>query len=410
MPGAYRSSQWGQRQDLGLLQLIRSKFRSIMRSAEYLNEQLMEQLLPATTSSWSENSSSSLPFGPSESPDSTEWQMIHTIIPPYIFVLSLLGLLLNGFVLVVFVAHKDRLTVAEIYLSNLALADFLLLCGLPFWAMYILNRFNWSYGDALCKLVNSNIVINFYTSIYTLVMIGIDRYLALVKTMKARWLRRTLYAKIVCFILWLLGLFLSLPTIIHRKVKFIEEYNTTSCVLDYAHGSSWKLAHQIVMNMLGFVFPLLVIVFSSWNIIKALARRMENSTFHDFNDTKATVLIYAVMLLFLLCWGPFQVFTFLDTLCDVKVLDRTLWSHTLSVGDQVSVYLAFLNSMLNPLLYVFSGQYFKRKVNAIYRRTRHQRRGSDMTTYQRSVVSTFVNRTEQIRAVVIFSPKDQIGL
>ncbi|XP_012723234.3 B1 bradykinin receptor [Fundulus heteroclitus] len=374
-----------------------------------LELKLMEQIVSSTTASVGSEESSFLPFGPSKSPDSTEWEMIQTIIPPYILALSLLGLLLNSFVLAVFVAHKDRLTVAEIYLSNLALADFLLLCGLPFWAMYILDEFNWSYGDALCKLTTSNIVINFYTSIYSLVMISVDRYLALVKTMKARWLRRTLYAKIMCFVLWLLGLFLSLPTIIHRKVKFFEEYNTTSCILDYAHGSAWKLAHQILMNVLGFMLPILFIVFSSWNIIRALARRKENAAFHDFNDAKATVLVYAVTLLFLLCWAPFQVFTLLDTLCDLEVLDVELWSHTLDIGGQVSVYLAFLNSMLNPLLYVFSGQYFRRKVCAIYRRARHQRRGSDMTTFQRSVVSTYVNRTEQIRPVVIFSPKDQIG-
>eukprot|EP00064_Thunnus_orientalis_P020609 superscaffoldBa00005757_g20750 len=228
--------------------------------------------LVSVTPLWFENSSASLPSGPSESPVSAVWEIVHTIIPPYIFTLSLLGLLFNGFVLGVFLTHKDQLTVAEIYLSNLALADFILLCGLPFWAMYIRNDFNWAYGDALCKLVNSLIIINFYTSIYTLVMISVDRYLALVKTMKARWLRRTLYAKVICFFLWLLGFLLSMPVIFHRKV-----------------------------------------------------------------------------------------FTFLDTLCDVHVLDERLWAHTLDIGGQFSAYLAFLNSALNPLLYVFSGQYFRRK-------------------------------------------------
>ncbi|KAK9533823.1 hypothetical protein VZT92_008917 [Zoarces viviparus] len=188
-----------------------------------------------------------------------------------------MGLLFNSFVLAVFFAHKDRLTVAEIYSSNLALADFILLCGLPFWAMNILNDVNWPYGDALCKLVNS---INFYTSIYTLVMISVDRYLALVKTMKARSLRRTLYAKVICSITWILAAILSMPTMVHRKVKFIKEFETMS------------------------------------------------------------------------------------------------W------------------------------QYFRRKVSAIYMRTRHHRRGSDMTTYQHSVVSTYINRTEQIKAVVIFNAKD----
>ncbi|XP_071354643.1 B1 bradykinin receptor [Trachinotus anak] len=363
----------------------------------------MEPMTVATL--WSENSTMSLLVDPSESPD---WGIIHSVIPPYIFISSLLGLLFNSFVLGVFVAQKDRLTIAEIYLSNLALADFILLCGLPFWAMSILNDFNWPYGDVLCKLVNSIIIINFYTSIYTLVMISVDRYLALVKTMKAMGLRRTLYAKVTCFSLWILGLLLSTPTIVYRKVKFFEEYGTTSCILDYPHDSSWKLAHQILLNVVGFVLPVLVIVFSSGNIIKALAQRGESVGFNDTNDRKATALVYAVTLLFLVCWGPFQVFTFLDTLCDLQALDEKLWSHTLNIGNQVSVYLAFVNSTLNPLLYVFSGQYFRRKVSSIYRRTKHHHRGSEVTTYQRSVVSTYINRTDQIKAVVISNAKDQI--
>lgn len=326
--------------------------------------------------------------------------MVYSIIPPYAFTLSLLGLLFNSFVLVVFFIHKDRLTVPEIYLSNLALADFVLLCGLPFWATSILYSYNWPFGDFLCKMVNSVIIINFYTSTYTLVMIGVDRYLAIVKTMKARWLRRRRYAKVICFILWVFGLLLSTPVMVHRKVKVFEEYNATSCVLDYSYRR--KLFHQILLNVVGFVIPVSAILFSSGRIIKVLAQRKEHVAFHDIKDSKATLLMCAVAVLFSLCWGPFQVFTFLDTLCDVHVLDEKLWSHTLDIGGQVSVYLAFLNSTLNPLLYVFSGQYFRRKVSAIYRSIRATRRGSDMTTYQRSVVSTYVNRVEQIKPVVIF--------
>ena len=356
---------------------------------------------------WSENNSTFLPVGPSESPIPDPWKIIHDVIPPYLFILCLLGLLLNSFILGVFVVHKDRLTVAEIYLSNLALADFILLCGLPFWAMYILNDFVWPYGDALCKLVNSVFIVNFYTSIYTLVMISVDRYLALVKTMKARWLRRTLYAKVTCVILWILGLLLSTPTMVHRKVKFIEEYKAISCILDYSHESSWKLAHQLLLNVVGFLLPVLVIVLSSGNIIKALAQRRESIGFHDANNSKSMALVSAVTLVFLLFWTPFQLFTLFDTLCDLQALDEKMCSHTVDIGGQFSVYLAFLNSTLNPLLYVFTGQYFRRKVAAIYRRTRHHRRGSDMTTYQRSLVSTYINRTEHIKTVVIFNTQDQ---
>uniref|UniRef100_A0A3B4AKC7 B1 bradykinin receptor n=1 Tax=Periophthalmus magnuspinnatus TaxID=409849 RepID=A0A3B4AKC7_9GOBI len=310
---------------------------------------------------WTNNTTTSTP---PDSALSEEWELVYTLVPPYIFTISALGLLFNSFVLVVFLSTRDRLTVAEIYLSNLALADFLLMCCLPFWATNILAKFNWPYGDALCKTVNSVIVVNLYVSILTLVMISVDRYLALVKTMKALWLRRTLYAKMICFILWVVGVLLSLPTLIHRKVVYIEELKTLSCILDYRHESSWKLAHQIVMNFGGFALPLLVIVFCSSNIIRSLSKRREIA-FHKFSDTKATTLVYTVTLVFLLCWSPFQIFTFLDILCDLNVLEETKWYHALDIGGQVSVYLAFLNSVLNPLLYICSGQYFQKKVSNV---------------------------------------------
>lgn len=324
-----------------------------------------------------------------------EWEMVYAIIPPYIFTLCVFGLLFNGFVLLVYLVHKDRLTVAEIYLSNLAVADFVLLSGLPFWAMNILNKFNWPYGDALCKLVNSGIAVNFYTSSYTLVMISVDRYLALVKTMEGAFLRRTRYAKLACLLLWIWGLLLSTPTMLHRKVKFIEELGTTSCVLDYSQGSFWKLTNQVLMNVMGFLVPFLIILFCSVNILKALSERKERPGLRDINDSKATALVYAITLLFLLCWGPFQVVILLDILNDVGVLDEAQWYHALNIASQVAIYLAFLNSALNPLLYVFSGQYFQRKVRDICSR------GSDMMTFQRSVVSTYIHRTEQIKTVYI---------
>ncbi|KAM3871216.1 B1 bradykinin receptor [Diretmus argenteus] len=361
-------------------------------------------IMEPVTVLWFENSSASLSPSTTGFPVSTEWDLIHAILPPYILTLCVFGLLANSFVLLVFLLHKDRLTIPEIYLGNLALADFFLLCCLPFWAMNIHNHFNWPYGDFLCKVINSSVIVNFYTSIYVLVMISIDRYLAFVKTMTAQWLRRARHAKVICVILWLFGLLMSMPTMVHRKVKFIEEHETLSCILD--HDDSWKLAHQILMNVVGFVLPVLVIVFCSGNIIRALNKRRESVGFHESNDMKAVALIYAVKLLFLLCWGPFQIFTFLDILCDVKVLDEELWAHTLDVGGQVSVYMAFLNSALNPVLYVFSGQYFKRKVSAICRKTGHQRRGSDMSIYQRSVISTYVIRPEQIKLGVILNAQE----
>ncbi|KAG7268258.1 hypothetical protein CRUP_010105 [Coryphaenoides rupestris] len=324
---------------------------------------------------WSDNSSASVGLYPNNTTDGNgsvdheeEWLLVRSIIPPYIFTLSALGLLGNGFVLLVFLVQKDRLNVPEIYLGNLALADLALLICLPFWAMNIRHDFNWPYGEALCKIVNSSAVLNFYTSVSVVATISVDRYLALVQTMRARWLRRTRYAKAVCAATWLLGLLMSAPSLAHRTVAYVEELNTTACILDYGPltGVGWRLAHQIAMNFLGFVCPVLIIALSSGAVVRALNRRRKEGEVGGVGgrggDRKATTLVYTVTLLFLLCWGPFQLFTFLDTLCELSLLDEAWWGHTLDIGHQVSVYVAFSNSVLNPALYVFSGQYFRRKV------------------------------------------------
>ncbi len=108
--------------------------------------------------------------------NSTEWQLVYSIIPPYIFTVCLTGILGNSFVLLVFLFQGSRWSVPEIYLGNLALADLILLVCLPFWAMNILNYFMWSYGEIMCKVVNLSITVNMYTSIYMLVMVNVDRY------------------------------------------------------------------------------------------------------------------------------------------------------------------------------------------------------------------------------------------
>ncbi|ROI68662.1 B2 bradykinin receptor [Anabarilius grahami] len=329
--------------------------------------------------------------------NSTDWQLVYSIIPPYIFIVCLTGILGNSFVLLVFLLQRSRWSVPEIYLGNLALADLILLVCLPFWAMNILNYFMWSYGEFMCKVVNLSITVNMYTSIYMLVMVNVDRYLALVLTMKARWLRRKRYAKLICVVLWLFGVGMGCPAAVMRKLRDIPAHQAVECMLDYP-SKTWRVAHLMQLNLVGFALPFLVITFCCFNIVRALKRRRDNSNWEDRNDRKATILVCTVTLLFFACWGPFHFITFIDILCDLMVLDENKWDNFLNIGNQFSVYLAFSNSCLNPALYVCSGNYFRRKVSSIYNR---RKRSSDVTTQQRTFL-TSTTTGNQIKPVVLY--------
>ncbi|CAI9600476.1 unnamed protein product [Staurois parvus] len=309
-----------------------------------------------------------------------------------------LGFVENAFVIAVFLLHNSRCTVAEIYLGNMAAADLIFVSSLPFWAIYISNKFNWPFGSFLCVTVNSLIQLNLYGSIYFLMMVSIDRYLALVKTMSFGRMRRAGCAKINCAIIWLCAVIASLPKVIFRKVMFLPGFNTTSCVILPPH-ESWNIASNILMNLFGGFIPAVVIGFCTFQIIKVL----RNNTMKQFkeinNEKKATWLVFSVLLVFVLCWLPFHVITFFDTLELCRFIHSCSWAQAIEIGNQISTYIGFSNSCINPLLYVIVGNHFRKKAKEVFRqflaKFRPPRRASLPVSYSGITVRTSISMGQQ---------------
>ncbi|XP_071972171.1 B2 bradykinin receptor [Engystomops pustulosus] len=293
-----------------------------------------------------------------------EWLSIYQ--PPYMWFIFILGFIENLFVISVFILHKSRSTVAEIYLGNMAAADLIFVSGLPFWAIALSNKYYWPFGSFLCVAVSSFIQLNLYSSIYFLMMVSVDRYLALVKTMSVGRLRRPWWAKVNCAIIWISACVLSLPAVVFRKAMFISEINTTACITD-PPSENWLIATNIILNVLGFLVPLVVITFCTLKIICAL----KNNTMQQFkevnNEKKATWLVLSVLLVFIACWLPFHISTFIDTLEQFNVFPTCTVKSVNHIFNQISTYIGFSNSCINPILYIMVGNHFRQKAIAVYR-------------------------------------------
>ncbi|XP_012870149.1 PREDICTED: B2 bradykinin receptor [Dipodomys ordii] len=300
-------------------------------------------------------------------PDTTWLEWINATQAPFLWVLFLLATLENIFVLSVFCLHKNNCTVAEIYLGNLAAADLILACGLPFWAVTIANNFDWLFGEVLCRVVNAMIYMNLFSSICFLMLVSIDRYLALVKTMSVGRMRRVRWAKLYSLVIWGCALLLSSPMLVFRTMKDYnkEGHNVTVCLIVYP-SLTWQLFTNVLLNLVGFLLPLGIITFCTVQILHVLRNNQMQKFKEIQTERKATVLVLAVLLLFVVCWLPFQVSTFLDTLLHLQVLSGCWGEHVIDIITQISSFAAYSNSCLNPLVYVMVGKRFRKKSREVY--------------------------------------------
>lgn len=295
------------------------------------------------------------------------WELLATLEPIYLSLICVIGLLGNAFVLCILcLQRKVSCSVPDIYLGNLALADLVMVTCLPFWAFTLANNFDWVFGVLLCKLLNVAITMNFFCSVLFLVLVSVDRYLALVKPMRPSCLRRPHWAKRICLGVWLLGLLLSLPVLVFRAVDYVPAASVDACFLAYPH-QGWRVQRNVTFNVVGFLVPLPIVAFCTHHILKALrdSGAVGIAASGVRNERKATQLVLAVLIVFVFCWMPLQVVRVLDTVDYFRGKTSCLWGDFMDVSEQLATYLAYGNSAINPFLYVIVGKHFRKKAKAV---------------------------------------------
>ncbi|XP_061452839.1 chemerin-like receptor 1 [Rhineura floridana] len=277
----------------------------------------------------------------------------------------LLGLTGNG--LVIFVTgFRMKRTVNTVWFLNLAIADFVFTFFIPLSVAYIGLGFHWPFGKALCKLNTAVAFLNMFASVFLLTIISMDRCVSVVCPVWAQNYRTPRLASLVSVGVWVAALALSSPYLAFRDTRSSSnEDNTTRCYNNFALSDDFESdeavkleqeRHQaMVMTrfVAGFLVPFAIILFC-YGIITA---RLKGSRLT--RSSRPFKIMVAVVLAFFTCWFPYHVFSFLE----MSVTTVTPWLETvLVVGIPLASGLAYLNSCLNPFLYVFVGQDFREKL------------------------------------------------
>lgn len=109
-------------------------------------------------------------------------------------------------------------TATNIYIFNLALADTLVLATLPFQGTDVLLGF-WPFGLALCKMVVAIDYYNMFTSIFTLTVMSVNRYIAVCHPVRSLAVCTPQRAKLVNVAVWVLASAIGVPVMIMGQVE-----------------------------------------------------------------------------------------------------------------------------------------------------------------------------------------------
>ncbi|KAJ6663833.1 hypothetical protein lerEdw1_009912 [Lerista edwardsae] len=284
------------------------------------------------------------------------WRSMNTftiVIYSLAFVLGVTG---NG--LVIFITgFRMKKTVNTVWFLNLAIADFTFTFFLPVSIAYAALEYHWPFGLAMCKFNSTLAFLNLYASVYLLMVISIDRCISVRYPVWAQNHRTPRLASLVALGVWIFALVLCSPNIHFRTTESSEyDENVTNCFNDFGNSRAVAKVTQraVVISrfILAFVIPFSVIVFCYGAIVLRLwGNRLSQSS-------KPFKVITAVIVAFFVCWVPYHIFMFLEMRAD----EEPHLHLALSIGIPLTSSLAFINSCLNPILYVFMGHDFKERL------------------------------------------------
>ena len=301
---------------------------------------------------------------------STGFHETYDIVPILLIVLIVTS---NTLVLFLFYRKRTLRTASNILLSSLALSDNLTgLCGIP---LYLVC--SGTYQGSVCK---SSVMFTRFTSISTvlhLTVVTIDRLAGVMKPLQYSTIIRKSRAYNMVIFSWIISIFCSLV-----QLDWLISTNVTS---DGDKETIKKENTYIIFCLVAFyILPLSLMLFSyTFIFVEVLRQRRKISKLNmsSYQKTirqnklasewKPALLFTSMTIIFMITW--FSYF-FLNIQHNLEPIPLPIW------GEYIVIYLRFLTSFSNPLLYVFGKKDFREEIAKMWCAHNMERGGRTLST------------------------------
>ncbi|XP_041364874.1 somatostatin receptor type 2-like [Gigantopelta aegis] len=276
-------------------------------------------------------------------------------------IICVVGLLGNGLVIYVVVRFAKMKTVTNMYILNLAISDVLFLLSLPFLTTTTFLQY-WVFDFAMCKIYLVLFSINLFTSVFMLTVMSADRYLAVCHPIRSLKYRTPNVALIICLCIWSVSFLVMLPIILYSTTVANPKYKGKhTCTISWPEGQPIPADKAFIWYtfILGFAIPVSMIsVFYVFVVLRL--RRVgpaKKSKEKKRSHRRVTRMVLTVIAVYVICWLPYWIFQVDITFNADPTSPLQYWKVNLFSSLTV---LTFTNSMLNPFLYAFLSDNFRK--------------------------------------------------
>uniref|UniRef100_A0A8C1IWQ9 Chemokine (C-X-C motif) receptor 3, tandem duplicate 3 n=1 Tax=Cyprinus carpio TaxID=7962 RepID=A0A8C1IWQ9_CYPCA len=312
-------------------------------------------------------------------PSSTVSGALAVFMPLLYSVGFLCGLLGNGLVLAVLRLKTLNLSVMDIFVLLLSVADSLLLLTLPLWAVDAVK--GWIMGTELCKLSGVLFEINFYCGIFTLACLSVDYYLSIVHGVQLFSRKKPVVVYCCCLIICVLCLLLSIPDLIFLSGS--TDQGKQECIYHYPP-DSWRLASRLPHLSVSLVLVLLF----CFSIV--LLKLQHSSKCQQKKKGQSTAIIAALVLVFFICWTPYSITFIVNTFQSKDSVSSAVeedcegrqWT-----ASKITAVFGLLHCVVNPVIYFCLSKEFRHRVLTVIKFSACKMESNDVSLWDSSGVN-----------------------
>lgn len=348
----------------------------------------------------------------SQSPQVDMNQIELTILATILVGVFCASVVANAFVCVVFSRRRSSLSISNRFLANLTLCNCLFtVLVMPFAFVSLVSR-QWVFGPVICQCIGLAMNIFVSASIFTLAVISLDRYCAVVTPLHytMRMTRRRCWGFIAG--IWVLALVVSFPPLLGwNSVRFFV--NKMICTVWWASPRPKDRYYTLFLVSLSFVLPLVAMLWTYSRIFRAardnsertrkssivptiqsdpdpcsqttpvnkrrssavpIIRRLSQTSSRSSSlllrreEWKTAVTSFLILFSFMMCWLPYFI-----VIC-IRALDPSIHLHP--VMSTISTVAAMFGCACNPMVYVFRSKTTRQDLRVILTRKRSFRHES----------------------------------